>query len=383
MAWGNFVNNIARKFAGNAVDWTATKFGNITGYKLPELGLSEKIAGGRTLFTVPKAQAADTTTSTSTGGGGGGWGDPTPPSPINSNPTPLAPTNTNTTSPSYSTTAPTGTSSSTSDTGGTPTNTFSQYFGGTLYNDYAGYLNAVNTAAQSEYDKQRKALDAAYSSGLLSYDQRQHALEVNRQNINTQAGDLMSSYQNNLKTLDTTRTQALQGQAGAFARLSPDVQQSEQGVLAGQTQDQYNTGLSNVNQTKQRNDTAIAQSLDQLGQAQTNLGTEKAQYGTDYQNNIGSLDQAKQQQVDSTLNQYLDYLNPGGYALNLGAVTPDVASVNANTSGYDIAPILNKIAGLIPNATGVGGAQVKRPGSVTTPNTPSIEDILNYLYAGA
>jgi hypothetical protein len=259
-------------------------------------------------------------------------------------------------------------------TGGT---NFSQYFGGSLYTDAAQYTNAVNSAAQTEYEKAVASLNKQYQSGLITYDERNAALEQNRQNIRTQAQTLLRDYEQNTKALSDQRTGALQQQAGFFSAVAPDWTQSEEKVLQDKTNEQYNLGQSNLDYTKGINDQAIAQGLAGVDTAQAQLGRERGTYTDTYNENLSSLEQQRQEQIDNTLNNYLGALADNAYTNNLAKVSGTQAAITPETSQYNILPYLQAIAKYLPQS----GKSATGTGFSVRSAIPTTQDALaQYLY---
>jgi hypothetical protein len=334
------LSNYGKGVWGNASAYAGT-LGSAVGLK--DFGVSEWLGS--------KAKAADTTSASTDSG-------TTTDGSSNSSPSNTSPSNTS------------------SDTG-TGNTSFSQYFGGSLYTDAAQYTNAVNSAAQTEYEKAVASLNKQYQSGLITYDERNAALEQNRQNIRTQAQTLLRDYEQNTKALSDQRTGALQQQAGFFSAVAPDWTQSEEKVLQDKTNEQYNLGQSNLDYTKGINDQAIAQGLAGVDTAQAQLGRERGTYTDTYNENLSSLDQQRQEQIDNTLNNYLGALADNAYTNNLTKVSGTQAAITPETSQYNILPYLQAIAKYLPQS----GKSATGTGFSVRSAIPTTQDALaQYLY---
>lgn len=140
-------------------------------------------------------------------------------------------------------------------------------YNGQTYTDPAQYANAVLSDAQAQHDQAVKQINTAHQNGLISFEQQQKLIDQSRTNLKNQLNSTLGS------------------QAGYINQISPDATQSQQGVLAQQSTDQYNQGLGQIN--------------DQ----QTNLGTAQNDFENNFQNSLASADKSLTGVKDQLANQ--------------------------------------------------------------------------------
>jgi hypothetical protein len=155
-----------------------------------------------------------------------------------------------------------GTSTTTDDGGGgggTAPPPFEAYLRGVKYTDPDAYYAAVQQYSLEEFNRQKAQLDRMYDAGLISYEQRQ-------------------------KALDDTRTSTMENISGYYSGISPEAYQSNQGARQQKAEEAYT-------------------------QSTENLGREKRDWSADVMDNIAQLQSAYQNQADALANQLLDYTN--------------------------------------------------------------------------
>lgn len=185
----NWINKI-RQGAGRAV-------GNLgANWRLPEMGISERIAGLQT----PKARAASKAAF-----GAPQYG-------------PFQSELTGQVAGTQTAQAPAPLDSGTGGGGGgTEEPPFEAWFEGTKYTDPSAYQEAVSGRIREEYKRSRAGLDDDYNTGLITFEDRERELK-------------------------NLRDKTLQSQQGYFSAISPQAIQSQQGTYAGEVREEYGRG---------------------------------------------------------------------------------------------------------------------------------------------
>lgn len=167
-----------------------------------------------------------------------------------------------------------------------------------------------------QHNEYAKSLEDAYKSGLISFEERRHALDQNRQSILDQQTQWKKDYANNLTGLATGRDTGIGAVQASFSQASPDVVQSSQADYTNKVLDQYNTGVGQLNDTNAANTKNIDQNLQNIGTsgdaatagtAYGDLAQNRANYDTQYANNLAQNDQALTGQQDQQANDLANY----------------------------------------------------------------------------
>lgn len=263
-------------------------------------------------------------------------------------------------------------------------------FNGQLYNDESSLTAAKLAYYQQQHDTNVKTIDAAYQSGLITFDERKTALDQNRQSIIDQQNQAAKDYRNNLNALDTSKGTTLGAIQASYAQASPDVVQSSQNDYQNKAIDQYNTGVGTLNDTNTANTKSIDTALGNLGTANDtataptaygDLVRNRANYDTTYQNNLTSANDALTNQTDTTANDLANYT-----ATQKAAAGSAAATRAANTTTVDPNQILGGLADTFKTMTAnnFNPNEIKqslRTGLANAKIDPSqIDPILNYFY---
>lgn len=195
--------------------------------------------------------------------------------------------------------------------GGDTTPPFLRYLGGTQYTDPIAYANAVTEASMTEYKRQNKLLTDAYNAGLLEFGQYQDMLKQSRENVKLQHSD------------------ALSGISGKYSSLSPEAIQSSQANAEQRTGDITNQNYANI-----------------AGQ-EANLGLQRANYESDFANNLEANRIAQQNQFDKTINSTIDDLAGTSYANRMGEINAPKLNV--------VSPIEQGVLGIYDKLSGMKG----------------------------
>lgn len=294
---------------------------------------------------------------------------------------------------------------------GTQAPSFSTVYNAQTYTDPHSYYQALLGDATTQHNNAITAADKAYKEGLISFDERQKAIDLSRQNVNTQLADLLNQYNQNVENLGRSKTQALSGVAGYFSNISPYAYQSAQGGLENQTNQQFAQDLSGIEQQKMRGQQQGQQNLDLLTQNEADLNRARTNYGTDYANQLKAIDAALQNQKDTYANQenqttaqqqaqaadqqsklqdYIDQVKN-----NLGAYNASVSSAQtanagnatqaANINPLDVAfsfakPYYETLQALGNTPDAQAQAQSRVASGLAQNNIKATPDLLNYLY---
>lgn len=252
-------------------------------------------------------------------------------------------------------------------------------FNGQTYTDINSYTNAINAAAQTEYDRQLKQIERSYQSGLIDLSQKENLIKQNRDTIRLQSEDLLRQYEQNKEGLGTARTQTLQSQSGYFNAIAPDTYQSQQGSYANEVEKEYNKSLGNLESQRATNERAISLSQGELDTQAQNIARAREDLDLQNQSNIYQLQQALQNQKDQLANQKLDFQNK---------VSNVSAGSSAKTTNYSTADLVAGLAGQyqqfasVPGLTGDMKKQaLSNSLSQTGIDKKSQDTILSWFYA--
>jgi hypothetical protein len=252
-------------------------------------------------------------------------------------------------------------------------------FNGQTYTDINSYTNAINAAAQTEYDRQLKQIERSYQSGLIDLSQKENLIKQNRDTIRLQSEDLLRQYEQNKEGLGTARTQTLQSQSGYFNAIAPDTYQSQQGSYADEVEKEYGKSLGNLESQRATNERAISLSQGELDTQAQNIARAREDLNLQNQSNIYGLQQALQSQKDQLANQKLDFQNK---------VSNVSAGSSAKTTNYSTADLVAGLAGQyqqfasVPGLTGDMKKQaLSNSLSQTGIDKKSQDTILSWFYA--
>lgn len=217
---------------------------------------------------------------------------------------------------------------------------------GQQFNDLNSYQNAIHSDAVDQYNQQKKMLETAYQNGLISFDQAQGQINQNRENIKTQAQDLLINAQRSQQAIEGARGTSLSGISQYFSQNSPEAYQSTQGALEGKAVQQADQGLQDLNRSTAESQTSIDQALGGLNQDSQNLDRQKQSAVDQYQNNLTGLDTALRTQEDQLANNQLNFATQQQQA-RAAQSTARTAAVKQ----YDPTEVLKGLAGLYQQDT--------------------------------
>jgi hypothetical protein len=175
---------------------------------------------------------------------------------------------------------------------------------GVTYTDESSYIAAVNKNIADTYESNLQIIERNYQNGLLSIDDRDAAIKLNRESLRT-------SYQTDMQNV-----------SGYFNRISPEAIQSGQAKLQDQSTAQYNAGNSALGSEfdkslygpngRLKSDLTDSQLAPYMSQQNTATGSLARQY-SGYANQRTAQTQLaadqRQSGLDNTANAAMDYAN--------------------------------------------------------------------------
>lgn len=188
---------------------------------------------------------------------------------------------------------------------------------------YANSNSAINNAAVQEFANSSAQIDKAYNLGLISWEDKQAALEENRQSILNQVKDLTKNFNRQIKNLGVSRDSTLESQNMAFNAMSPNAYQSQQGTYANKVQQNYDESVADAtSQFKTQKDIAN-KALNKVGQNMAFLGAMRTVEGSSPEGfNVSSV-QARLTPIETS--KYYNKFNDLsiGNMIKGGNVSPD------------------------------------------------------------
>lgn len=258
-----------------------------------------------------------------------------------------------------------------------------QVFNGVTYDNPEDLAAAQHEFYQGQYGRNLNLLNDTHNSGLLTFQQRQQQLDQTDQNLGNQRIDLGTGYENSLNQLGQGRDQTINSQSGYFSSVSPNARQSQQDVLEGKVQDQYQNSLGTLNTQRDRNNQSLDQATANQDLNRQQYSQDFTNFGDQYQNQLQTLDQDLQNNTDQGTQGVLDYQN---LLKNFASQQNAVAS--ANTTQYDPVALLQGYQQYIVGAQNTGipndqiQAQVLQQLKAKGLNQDSINGIMQALYPG-